>query len=531
MGYNIRYPGTCLRASPVRISRYDVPPSRKPQRMDIRLADFALPSLDTPLLAVPVVKGGPLSAAVARLDEERLGGALARALEAGDLRGGDDEALLLYATGETGPRRVVALGMGKAEEVDAEVVRRWAGRAVRQAERLRLTEVALQLEVPGKVEVERAAQAAAEGAALAAWDFRELKGQGSREGNGPPPLVTVALVLGEGDRESLERGVAAGRAVAAGQNLARTLQMRPGNVATPTHLGEEAEALGREWGLDVEVLGPERLREERMHALLAVSQGSEQEPRLIVLRYQGGGEERPLVLVGKGLTFDAGGISIKPASGMESMKFDMSGGAAVLGTMRALAELRPPINVVAIVPASENLLGGAAMKPGDIIDTRAGKTVEVINTDAEGRLILADALDYAKGFEPAAVVDCATLTGACVVALGSQAAAVLGTDEGLVQELRDAGDRAGERCWPLPLHREYRKQLDSVAADLQNVGGREAGAITAAWFLREFAGSAPWAHLDIAGTAYGDSPRSYQRKGGFGFPVRLLVEWVRSRAG
>lgn len=268
-----------------------------------------------------------------------------------------------------------------------------------------------------------------------------------------------------------------------------------------------------------------------MHAILSVAQGSDEEPRLIVLRYSGGGTGKPLVLVGKGLTFDAGGISIKPAAGMESMKFDMSGGAAVIGAMRAIAELKPALNVVGIVPSSENLLGGKAMKPGDIIQTRGGKTVEVINTDAEGRLILADALDYARSFDPAAVVDCATLTGACVVALGAHAAAVLGTDDSLVQELREAGDRSGERCWPLPLFKDYRKQLDSVAADLQNVGGREAGTITAAWFLREFVGDAPWAHLDIAGTAYGDSPRPYQRKGAFGFPVRLLVEWVRSRAG
>lgn len=500
--------------------------------MDIRLVDTSLASLDTPLLAVPVPRGGPLSEAVARLDGDHLGGSLARALADGDLRGGDEDALLLYAAREGGPRRVVALGVGKAGEITPETLRRWAGRAVRQAERLRLTEVALRLEVPAEIDVGVAAQAAAEGAALAAWEFRELKGKGSGSNeDGPPPPVTLARVQSDADGGAVERGLAVGRAVAAGQNLARTLQMRPGNVATPTHLGEEAEALAREWGLEVDVMGPDRLREERMHAILSVAQGSDEEPRLIVLRYSGGGTGKPLVLVGKGLTFDAGGISIKPAAGMESMKFDMSGGAAVIGAMRAIAELKPALNVVGIVPSSENLLGGKAMKPGDIIQTRGGKTVEVINTDAEGRLILADALDYARSFDPAAVVDCATLTGACVVALGAHAAAVLGTDDSLVQELREAGDRSGERCWPLPLFKDYRKQLDSVTADLQNVGGREAGTITAAWFLREFVGDAPWAHLDIAGTAYGDSPRPYQRKGAFGFPVRLLVEWVRSRAG
>jgi leucyl aminopeptidase len=235
--------------------------------------------------------------------------------------------------------------------------------------------------------------------------------------------------------------------------------------------------------------------------------------------------------VGKGLTFDAGGISIKPASGMEDMKYDMSGGAAVFGALYAVAELGLPINVVGIVPSSENLLSGRAVKPGDVVRTREGKTVEILNTDAEGRLILADALSYAQTFCPAAMVDCATLTGACVVALGNHASGILGTDEELIQELREAGDRSGERCWPLPLWKEYREQLDSTVADLKNVGGRPAGTITAAAFLKEFVGEVPWAHLDIAGTAYGEGKLSYQRKGGFGVPTRLLVEWVRGRLG
>jgi leucyl aminopeptidase len=251
---------------------------------------------------------------------------------------------------------------------------------------------------------------------------------------------------------------------------------------------------------------------------------------MIILRYEGGGDgDPPLVLVGKGLTFDAGGISIKPSKGMEEMKYDMSGGAAVLGALRAVAEMGLPVNVVGVVPSSENLVSGSAMKPGDVIRSRSGKTIEVINTDAEGRLILADALAYASGLEPAAVVDCATLTGACVVALGNHASGVMGNDDDLVEELRRAGERSGERCWPLPLWDEYRKQLESPVADLQNVGGREAGAITAGCFLREFVGDARWAHLDIAGTAYGEGKLPYQRKGALGVPTRLLVEWVRSR--
>ena len=311
------------------------------------------------------------------------------------------------------------------------------------------------------------------------------------------------------------------------------LQWLPGNIATPSYLGDVAEGLADEYGFASHILGPAELEAEGMGALLSVSAGSAEEPRLIVLEHRGAGDDDPvLALVGKGLTFDAGGISIKPALGMEEMKYDMSGGAAVLGAMRAIGELAPPVNVVAVVPSSENLLSGRATKPGDIIRTRAGKSVEVINTDAEGRLILADALSYVVDrYTPAAVVDCATLTGACVIALGHHASAVLGNDEALVSELREAGDRAWQRCWPLPLWEPYRKQLDSPTADLKNVGGRPAGTITAALFLSEFIGKARWAHLDIAGTAYGDSPAPYQRKGGFGTPTRLLLEWVWKRAG
>jgi len=341
----------------------------------------------------------------------------------------------------------------------------------------------------------------------------------------------LAVGLDGPHEEACKEGTRIGEAMARAQNLARTLQSRPGNVATPTHLAEEAKRIAGELGMSVEVLGPEELLAEKMGALLAVSRGSAEEPRLIVLEHRGGSsDDPPLVLVGKGLTFDAGGISLKPAKGMEDMKFDMSAGAAVLGAMHAVAELDLPINVIGVVPSSENLVNGRALKPGDIIRTRSGRTVEVLNTDAEGRLILCDALDYVLRFDPAAIVDCATLTGAAVVGLGHHASAVLGTDEDMVRELREVGDEVGERCWPLPLWEEYRKQLGSSAADLKNIGGRAGGTITAACFLREFVGDVPWAHLDIAGTAYGTEPLPYQRKGGYGIPTRLLAEWVRSRS-
>ena len=403
-----------------------------------------------------------------------------------------------------------------------------AGRAVRAAEGVRLGSVSIALDgLPG-VDAEEAAQAAAEGAALAAWRFTEL----TAPGDDPPVPVAEATLVGSGDAEARSRGTAAGAAIAAGENFARTLQCRPGTVATPTHLAEAAAEMAAEVGLTARAMDEAELLAEGMHALLSVSRGSEEEARLIILEHAGGSEgDPPLILVGKGLTFDAGGISLKPPAGMEDMKFDMSGGAAVIGAMRAIGALGVPLNVIGLVPSSENLPSGTATKPGDVISSLAGKTIEVINTDAEGRLILADALQYGARMEPAAMVDCATLTGSVVVALGHHAAAVMGNDDDLIGELIAAGERSRERCWQLPLWPEYKEQLKSNTADLKNVGGRPGGSITAGAFLSEFVGEAKWAHLDIAGTAYGDGDLPYQRKGGYGFPTRLLVEWVRSRAG
>ena len=443
-----------------------------------------------------------------------------------DLKHKPGESAFVYLNEGGGPRRVLLLGAGKPSAFDLEAARRFSGHAVRAAESVGVSGLTVYLGSGVSVDV---AQAATEGAVLAAWRFTEMKSPD--EGDAPVEVSDFEVMIGPEDFDAGTEGVQVGGAVGRAANFARTLQSRPGNVATPSHLADEASRMAGEHGLEVTVMGPEELKAERMHALLAVAQGSDEEPRLIVLRHSGRAEgEAPLVLVGKGLTFDAGGISIKPASGMEEMIFDMSGGAAVIGAMQAVAELNVPLNVVGIVPSAENLLNGRAMKPGDIIGSREGKSIEVVNTDAEGRLILADALSYAQTFNPAAIVDCATLTGSVVIALGHHAAAVFSTDEDLIDELREAGDRSGERCWPLPLWDDYRRQIDSSVADLVNVGGRPGGSITAACFLKEFVGECRWAHLDIAGTAYGEGKLSYQRKGAAGFPTRLLVDWVRSRA-
>jgi leucyl aminopeptidase len=485
--------------------------------------------LTTPLLVVPVLKGEGDAPVTPGNAGRELAGPDDRWQR--DLRWQVGSSVVTYGVG--GPRRVAFLGIGtSAADLDRESIRRFAGAAVRLAETLRCPDLALLVPQGGAVDGAAAHQAAAEGLVLGAWRFRELKtGVGEEEAPAEVNRATLVPVGGESssEREAMERG----RILAEAENLARMLQSRPGNLATPSDLAEVAEAWGAEYGLEVEILGPDRIREERMGALLAVAQGSAQEPRLILLRHRGGAEdEAPLVLVGKGLTFDAGGISLKPPTGMEDMKFDMSGGAAVLAAMTAVARLDVPRNVVGVVPSSENLLGAAAVKPGDVVTTRAGITVEIVNTDAEGRLILCDALDYVTEMAPEAVVDCATLTGAVVVGLGNQAMAVLGTDDDLVDELREVGEITGERCWPLPLWPEYRKQLKSETADVKNVGGRPAGTITAAMFLRQFVKEMPWAHLDIAGTAYGDGGEiPYRRAGGYGVPTRLLAEWVLRRSG
>jgi leucyl aminopeptidase len=496
--------------------------------MQLRFVDSDAPSFETPLLAVGVTQGTTAPAGTLAELDRAFSGAVGRVLASGDMRGRDGDEVMLYGSAD-GPARVVLLGVGKADDIDAERIRRLAGSAVRSAERLRLDRVAICLDGLGDVPDEVAAQAAAEGAGLAAWRFTELR---APDEENPPVEVRAVDLLGHGDRDALATGALVGAAIARGENLARTLQSRPGNVATPTHIADEAVRMAGSVGLEATVFDEARMLEEGMHALLSVSRGSAEEARLVVLVHKGGAEaDRPLVLVGKGLSFDAGGISLKPSAGMEDMKYDMSGGAAVIGAMQAIGELGVKANVVGIVPSSENLPSGTATKPGDVIGSLAGKTIEVINTDAEGRLILADALTWGSRLDPIAMVDCATLTGAVVTALGHHAAAVMGNDDDLIGELIEAGEASGERCWQLPLWDEYKKQLESQTADLQNVGGRPGGSITAASFLSEFVGDTKWAHLDIAGTAYGEGKLPYQRKGALGSPTRLLVEWVRSRSG
>ncbi len=481
----------------------------------------------TPLLVLPLQQGQAPDTGL----DAATGGVLSAAIARGDFRGRKDDVLLVAVAGSR-IERVVMVGTGKTEEASLERLRRAIGHGVRTAERLRQGAIAVWLDaaMPGGYVPDAgiAASVIVETALVAAWDYRDLKTPKPEDPH--TPVEAVTLFVTDTPEDGARRGAGYGATVAGGVNLARGLATRPGNIATPAFLAETAQNIADRWGMRCTVLDRAGITREGLKALLAVAQGSEQEPRFIVLEHRAGGDRPPVVIIGKGVTFDSGGISLKPAERMEEMKYDMSGAAAVLGAMQAFGEMGLRANVIGIVPATENLPSGSAVKPGDVIGSLDGKTIEVVNTDAEGRLILADALAWAKRYEPAAMLDAATLTGAVVIALGHHAIGLMGNDDALVDEVQHTGERAGERCWPLPLWAEYREQIDSPVSDVKNTGGRPAGSITAGWFLREFAGDVPWAHLDVAGTAWRDDAAPYLRKGATGVPTRIFIEWVRARA-
>src|SRR5437667_641182 len=486
--------------------------------MKTAISTKTIGSAETPLLAIIVAQAGaqPLKDS-----------GLERAFATGDYKGKKDETLLVYGVAKA--ERVMLVGIGKATEVTRSSIRRGAAVAAKRARTLgtKTFTIAVAKEIRASLGIAEIVQVAIEGAAQGGWQFTELKKQPE---DPKPDLESVEIVINKADKEDAEAGRRIGDAVAAGYLFTRNLQMQPGNVCTPTFLGEQARKLATTYQFGVTVLDLAQIKKEGMGALLAVAQGSAEEPRFIVLEYQGG-TGAPVVLIGKGVTFDSGGISIKPAANMEDMKFDKSGATAVLGTFEVLGRLKPKINVVGLIPATENLPSGTAMKPGDVVKSHLGKTIEIINTDAEGRLILCDALSYARRFKPVAAIDAATLTGAVVVALGHHGIGMLGNDEAVLAEVRDAGERAGERCWPLPLWDDYRDLLKSDVAGVKNSGARDAGTIAGAWFLREFVDSFPWVHLDIAGTAYLEGEGAAHAKGPTAIGVRLFTEFLLKRAG
>jgi leucyl aminopeptidase len=469
-------------------------------------------------------KSLPPKSVVAQLDA-RLDGRIRDYLDSGDFSGAMNSTALVRTGGAIQAPRVLLVGLGKPEACTIDALRQASATAATAARRLGVSTVAL---VPpaGDVEPGEVAQALTEGALLGLYRLKKYKT--ATENEDKDNLHELAILASSSTTQrALESGVQRGQILAEAVNMARDLSNSPGNEVNPSYLAEQAQEIAAKTGLRCHVLGADGIREHQMGCLLGVAQGSEQPPVLIILEHAPKGtREKPIVLVGKGITFDSGGISIKPAANMEDMKMDMSGGAAVLGTMQALAQLGYPRRVVGLVPASENLPSGNAVKPGDILRAMSGKTVEVINTDAEGRLILADALAYAvQEFKPACIIDLATLTGAVVVALGSQATGMMGTDKTMMDRLRAAGEYSAERVWELPLFEEYSKQIKSDFADIKNVSSnREAGSIIGGAFLKEFVGDTPWVHLDIAGTAWTRDTKPYIPKGATGVGIRLLVK-------
>ena len=416
----------------------------------------------------------------------------------------------------------IALGVGEPDKVTAETLRRAAAAFVRTAWRDRAGATTLLAAAPAGLDPALATQAVAEGASLAAYRFTRYKGDPKTS------KLESLVVVGSGDEA--RRGLDRGARVAAAVAMARDVVNEPAKAMTPRRLTEMAAEVAEAEGLTLMVLDEVAIVAEGLGGLAGVAQGSDEPARLIQLVYEPpAGADRSIALVGKGITFDSGGLSIKTAEGMETMKTDKSGAAAVLAAMSVIAALAPPIKVVAIMPVTENMPGGGALKPGDVLTIRNGKTVEVLNTDAEGRLVLADGLSLAVEAEVDAIIDVATLTGACVVALGRKVAGLMGNHAGWIDQVGQAAARAGEDVWPLPLPEDYRKLIDSDVADIKNIsGGRYAGALTAGLFLREFVGGVPWAHLDIAGPARSDEDDGYFQKGGTGFGVRTLVEAVMS---
>ena len=459
--------------------------------------------------------------------DQASGGYLAEILRSGDMEGRLGTTLLLQKVPHTAAERVLLVGLGKEREFREKEYRDAVRAAIRALNETGAVDAALHLtELPLKKRNSTWRIAQATVVALdSMYRFDRLK---SKEERPKRPLrKLVFTVAHRSDTAAAEEGLRRGLASAHGISLAKDLGNLPANLCTPTYLAEQAQGLAKAYDFECSVLEQAEMAELGMGALLSVTRGSAQPPKLIVLHHRGGDEgDRPVVLVGKGITFDTGGISLKPAPEMDEMKFDMCGAASVLGTFKAIGEMRLPVNVVGIIPTCENMPGGTATKPGDVVTSLSGQTIEILNTDAEGRLILCDALTYAARFEPETIVDIATLTGACVIALGHVAHGLFTNDEGLARELLGAGQDSQDRAWQMPLWDDYQEQLKTNFADMANIGGRPAGSITAACFLSRFTKKYRWAHLDIAGTAW----KSGKEKGATGRPVPLLTEFLLQRA-
>ena len=484
-------------------------------------------SQKTACAVVGIYEKGELSAAANALDQKS-GGLIRRVIKRGDFSGKAGTVLPIAEVPGAPAERALLVGLGPRADFNRKAYRRAVAAATDWLARSGARDAVFYLSqehIPD-VDAYYAARFAAESVAATLYRIPDLK-----SGKKPPQpkLGRVGVAVGDkGELAPARRGLNDGQGIAAGMALTRDLGNLPANVCTPTYLASRARQLARDHKqVRTRILDEADLKRLKMGSFLSVTRGSEQPPKLIVMEYRGGKtSEAPVALVGKGVTFDSGGISLKPGLGMDEMKFDMGGAASVFGAIQALATIGARLNVVGVIPACENMPSGRATKPGDIVTSMSGKTIEVLNTDAEGRLILCDALTYSRKFKPRAVVDIATLTGACVIALGAHYSGLFSNDEGLAQDLDAAGRRADDRAWHMPIAEEYAEQLKSNFADMANIGGREAGAVTAACFLWKFTDGLKWAHLDIAGTAWLPGAK----KGGTGRPVPLLVDWLLSQA-
>ena len=455
-----------------------------------------------------------------------LDGCLERLTTSREFIGKINSTRLIYTLGKLPSERLLLVGLGKKAELNDERLRQAAGNAVQTLRVARVASFATALHLAGKAET--ALEAVTVGTLLGSYTFEQYKTRNKEERFNFEGM-TMLLSEETGEKEAgarIEQTVT----ICRGVSLTRDLVSHPGNVVTTGYLADTARELAVRHGLKCRIYEQAELEELGMNALVGVGKGAAEPPRLIVLEYRGpGAKGRPVVLVGKGITFDSGGVSIKPGAGMEEMKTDMAGAAAVLGIMDAAAGLELPVNLIGIVPTAENMPDGKAFKPGDVFASLSGQTIEITNTDAEGRLILCDALHFAQQYNPSEMIDLATLTGACVVALGHEASGLMGNDQRLVDALKRAGEGCGERVWQLPLWEEYGEAMKSDIADLKNAGSRDGASITAAWFLKQFVGKTRWAHLDIAGTAWIDKARPYSPKGATGVGVRLLIRYLQQR--
>ncbi|WP_342244111.1 leucyl aminopeptidase [Pseudomonas sp. OTU5201] len=493
--------------------------------MEFLVKSARLETLKTATLVVAVGEGRKLGDAAKAIDAAA-DGAITALLKRGDLAGKVGQTLLLHSLPNLKAERVLLVGCGKERELSDRQFRKMIAAANGVLKSLGGSEATLalgELAVKGR-DAYGKARLMVETLADGGYVFDRFKSQKAD----PKALKKIILLVEKAEQAEVERGSLHAQAIANGMAFTRDLGNLPPNLCHPSFIAEEAKALVKAHkNLKVEVLDEKKLKALGAGAFLAVAQGSEQPPRMIVLNYQGGKkEDKPFALVGKGITFDTGGISIKPAAGMDEMKYDMCGAASVLGTFRAVLELQLPINLVGLLACAENMPSGGATRPGDIVTTMSGQTVEILNTDAEGRLVLCDTLTYAERFNPQAVIDIATLTGACIVALGSNTSGLMGNNDGLIKQILKAGEYADDRAWQLPLFDEYQEQLDSPFADIANIGGPKAGTITAGCFLSRFAKKYHWAHLDIAGTAWVSGGKD---KGATGRPVPLLTQYLLDR--